>query len=53
MGQTYGVPVNEIVEGIKHCLRKVNIDTYLRMASTGAVRKPLIENTAIFTLVNS
>jgi fructose/tagatose bisphosphate aldolase len=39
MGQTYGVPVNEIVEGIKHGVRKVNIDTDLRMASTGAVRK--------------
>jgi fructose-bisphosphate aldolase class II len=43
MGQTYGVPVNEIVEGIKHGVRKVNIDTDLRMASTGAVRKHLIE----------
>ncbi|OUD14407.1 class II fructose-bisphosphate aldolase [Thioflexithrix psekupsensis] len=44
MGQTYGVPVNEIVEGIKHGVRKVNIDTDLRMASTGAVRKFLHEN---------
>jgi fructose-bisphosphate aldolase class II len=48
MGQTYGVPVNEIVEGIKHGVRKVNIDTDLRMASTGAVRKHLIENTSNF-----
>jgi hypothetical protein len=40
--------VNEIVEGIKHGVRKVNIDTDLRMASTGAVRKHLIENTANF-----
>ena len=39
LGQTYGVPVEEIVEGIKHGVRKVNIDTDLRMASTGAVRK--------------
>ncbi|SDG49061.1 class II fructose-bisphosphate aldolase [Roseospirillum parvum] len=39
MGATYGVPVEEIVEGIKHGVRKVNIDTDLRMASTGAVRK--------------
>ncbi len=39
MGQTYGVPVEEIVEGIKNGVRKVNIDTDLRMASTGAVRK--------------
>ena len=37
--QTYGVPVEEIVEGIKHGVRKVNIDTDLRMASTGAIRK--------------
>ncbi len=36
--ETYGVPVEEIVEGIKHGVRKVNIDTDLRMASTGAVR---------------
>ena len=44
MGQTYGVPVEEIVEGIKHGVRKVNIDTDLRMASTGAMRKFLKEN---------
>jgi fructose-bisphosphate aldolase class II len=44
MGQTYGVPVEEIVQGIKHGVRKVNIDTDLRMASTGAVRKFLVEN---------
>ncbi len=37
--QTYGVPVNEVVEGIKYGVRKVNIDTDLRMASTGAIRK--------------
>jgi fructose-bisphosphate aldolase class II len=39
MGATYGVPVEEIVEGIKHGVRKVNIDTDLRMASTGAIRQ--------------
>jgi len=44
MGETYGVPVNEIVEGIKHGVRKVNIDTDLRMASTGAIRQFLAEN---------
>ncbi len=48
MGQTYGVPVEEIVEGIKHGVRKVNIDTDLRMASTGAVRKHLHDNPANF-----
>jgi fructose-bisphosphate aldolase class II len=44
MGETYGVPVEEIAEGIKNGVRKVNIDTDLRMASTGAVRKYLAEN---------
>lgn len=37
--QTYGVPEDEIVEGIKYGVRKVNIDTDLRMASTGAIRR--------------
>lgn len=37
--ETYGVPLNEIVEGIKYGVRKVNIDTDLRLASTGAIRQ--------------
>ncbi len=48
MGETYGVPVEEIQEGIKHGVRKVNIDTDLRMASTGAIRRYLAENKAEF-----
>lgn len=44
IGETYGVPVEEIQEGIKHGVRKVNIDTDLRLASTGAIRKALAEN---------
>jgi fructose-bisphosphate aldolase class II len=48
MGETYGVPVEEIVEGIKHGVCKVNIDTDLRMASTGAIRKNLAEDTKNF-----
>src|SRR3989344_6117033 len=44
IGETYGVPVEEIVEGIKYGVRKVNIDTDLRMASTGAVRRFMVEN---------
>ncbi len=44
MKQTYGVPVEEIQEAIKHGVRKVNIDTDIRMAMTGAVRKFLAEN---------
>ena len=39
MGQTYGVPVSEIVEGIKNGVRKVNIDTDLRMAPVEAMRR--------------
>jgi fructose-bisphosphate aldolase, class II len=44
MKQTYGVPVSEIQEAIKHGVRKINIDTDIRMAMTGAVRKFLFEN---------
>ncbi len=46
--ETYGVPVKEIQEGIKHGVRKVNIDTDLRLASTGAIRKFFAENPAEF-----
>ena len=46
--ETYGVPVEEIQEGIRNGVRKVNIDTDLRMASTGAIRKYLAENTKDF-----
>ena len=44
IGQTYGVPVEEIVEGIKYGVRKVNIDTDLRMASTGSIRQFLADD---------
>jgi fructose-bisphosphate aldolase class II len=46
--ETYGVPVEQIVEGIKHGVRKINIDTDLRLASTGAVRRFLAENPSEF-----
>lgn len=46
--ETYGVPVEEIVEGIKYGVRKVNIDTDLRLASTGAIRRHLAQNTSNF-----
>lgn len=46
--ETYGVPVEQILEGIKHGVRKVNIDTDLRLASTGAVRQFLAKNPAEF-----
>ncbi|MRI32349.1 fructose-bisphosphate aldolase class II [Endozoicomonas sp. OPT23] len=46
--ETYGVPVEQIQEGIRHGVRKVNIDTDLRLASTGAIRKFLAENPSEF-----
>jgi fructose-bisphosphate aldolase class II len=48
MRETYGVPVEEIQEGIKHGVRKVNIDTDLRLAMTGAIRRYLAENPSKF-----
>ena len=48
MPQTYGVPVEEIQEAIKHGVRKVNVDTDLRMAMTGAIRKMFTEKPAEF-----
>ncbi len=44
--QTYGVPLEEIREGIRHGVRKVNIDTDIRLAMTGAMRKAMAENPA-------
>src|ERR1700681_885106 len=44
MKETYGVPVEEIQEGIKHGVRKVNIDTDIRLAMTAAIRKLLHQN---------
>lgn len=46
--ETYGVPVEQIVEGIKYGVRKVNIDTDLRLASTGAIRRFMAKNPAEF-----
>ncbi len=46
--ETYGVPVEEIQEGIKHGVRKINIDTDLRLASTGAIRRFMAQNKAAF-----
>ena len=44
MKETYGVPVSEIQEAIKHGVRKINIDTDIRLAMTAAVRQFLAEN---------
>ena len=48
MKPTWGVPVEEIQRGIKHGVRKINIDTDNRMAMTGAIRKVLTENPSEF-----
>ncbi|MDU0810252.1 MAG: class II fructose-bisphosphate aldolase [Burkholderia sp.] len=46
--ETYGVPIEEIQEGIKHGVRKINIDTDLRLAATGAIRRYLFQNPSRF-----
>ena len=48
MKETYGVPVEEIQEGIRHGVRKVNIDTDIRLAMTAAIRRFLAENPSKF-----
>src|SRR5580693_6929909 len=46
--ETYGVPVEEIQEGIRHGVRKINIDTDIRLAITGAIRRYFGENPSKF-----
>jgi fructose-bisphosphate aldolase class II len=46
--ETYGVPVEAIVEGIRHGVRKVNIDTDIRLAMTGAMRRAMAKDPAEF-----
>ncbi len=46
--ETYGVPVEEICEGIKNGVRKVNIDTDIRLAMTGAIRRCMMQNASEF-----
>jgi fructose-bisphosphate aldolase class II len=48
MPQTYGVPVEEIIRGIKYGVRKVNIDTDCRLAMTGEFRKVAQQDTSQF-----
>ncbi len=48
MPQTWGVPVEEIQRGIKHGVRKINIDTDNRMAITAAIRKVMVEKPGEF-----
>ena len=46
--ETYGVPVEEIQEGIRHGVRKVNIDTDIRLAMTGAMRRAMAKDPSEF-----
>lgn len=46
--ETYGVPVEEIQRGIKNGVRKINIDTDIRLAMTGAMRQVLAEQRSEF-----
>jgi fructose-bisphosphate aldolase class II len=46
--ETYGVPVEEIQEGIRHGVRKVNIDTDIRLAMTGAMRRAMARDPSEF-----
>jgi fructose-bisphosphate aldolase, class II len=46
--ETYGVPVEEIQEGIRHGVRKINIDTDIRLAMTGAMRRSMAKNPSEF-----
>lgn len=48
MKPTWGVPLDEIQRGIRHGVRKVNIDTDCRMAMTGQVRRVLAEDPTEF-----
>jgi fructose-bisphosphate aldolase class II len=48
MKETYGVPVEEIQEGIRHGVRKINIDTDIRLAMTAAMRRFMFENPSKF-----
>jgi len=48
MRETYGVPLEEIQEGIRNGVRKVNIDTDIRLVMTGAMRRTMAENPTVF-----
>jgi len=48
MKETYGVPVAEIKKGIKHGVRKINVDTDNRLAITGAIRRVFVQDPTKF-----
>ena len=45
---TWGVPIAEIQQGIRHGVRKINIDTDIRLAMTAAIRKYMVQNPSKF-----
>ena len=44
MPGTFGIPLEEIQEGIRHGVRKINVDTDSRLAMTAAIRKVFVES---------
>jgi fructose-bisphosphate aldolase class II len=48
MKEAYGIPVEQIQDGIKHGVRKINVDTDSRLAITGAIRKVFVEDPSKF-----
>lgn len=50
--QTWGVPIEEIKHGIKHGVRKINIDTDNRMALIGQIRRVMHEDPKEFDIRN-
>ena len=50
MPGTFGIPIEQIQDGIKHGVRKINVDTDSRLACTGAIRKVFAEKPAEFDM---
>ncbi|MEW6071217.1 MAG: class II fructose-bisphosphate aldolase [Planctomycetota bacterium] len=48
MPETYGVPLEDIQEGIRHGVRKINVDTDNRLAITGAIRRVFVTKPEAF-----
>jgi len=48
MPDTFGIPIEQIQDGIKHGVRKINVDTDSRLAITGAIRKVFVESPGKF-----
>ncbi len=48
MPDTFGIPIEQIQDGVKHGVRKINVDTDSRLAITGAIRKVFVESPSKF-----